>query len=466
MKSRYTQTSDHMKKNLYVIALASLGLSSCLVGPDYAGAPTLQLPVTWVNNLPPGTADETLTEWWSSFKDPQLNALLQRGFEANPDMVSAALAISRVESELRSRKADLYPNASVGLSGSNSGNYDTSTSHGNWSGTLSASWSPDIWGGTRREIEATFARLGSSKAAADATRTALASSIAVTYFEWISAKESLRITREQLAYQERTYEITKKREASGMASNLDLAEAQATIASTRAQIPAHEANIRSYENTLATYLGTTVDQIKLDMPGAATYNRIPRVPTGLPSELLRRRPDIIQAEYGLKEATANIGVQVANLFPRLTLTGSTSGRAGSDFAHFFSNTAWSLTGNVSQTLLNRTALRENVNMAEIAELSSAQTYRKTVLNAFAEVEARLIDYAKLTAQLPEYQAAVEANKRAAELSLRRYNQGVSDFLNVAAAERAWLNAELSIISTRQQIRIALAKLCTALGGGY
>ncbi len=455
-----------MKNIVSLSALAAILLSSCLVGPDFLGATNPGLPVTWVNALPPGTSDETLTEWWASFNDPQLNELLNRGFSANPDMMTAALNMARAESQLRSMKADLYPSVSASVGGSNAGSYNTSTSHGSWNGGLSASWTPDIWGGTRREIEAAAASLGSTQAAANATRAALASSIATTYFEWISAKESLRIAREQLEYQERTYSIIREKRSADFASNLDVAEAKAVIASTRSQIPAHQANIRTCENTLAIYLGTTVDQISLRMPRASTYNRIPRVPIGLPSELLRRRPDIIQAEYNLHEATANIGVQVANLFPRLSLTGSTNASSGSDFSDFFRSAGWSLMGSASQTLLNRTALNENVTMAKLAEQSAGQAYRKAVLNAFAEVEECLISYAKLKAQLPEYAAARDANKEAAELSLRRYNQGMSDFLNVAAAQRSWLSAELNIISTRQQIRIALARLCTALGGGY
>ncbi len=456
----------NMKHIAYVPAMAALLLSSCLLGPDFMGAANPGLPATWENNLPPGTDEETLSEWWSSFRDPQLNQLLNRGFAANPDMITAALTMARAESQLRSLKADLYPSVSGSFSGSHSGTYNTSTAHGTWNGGLSASWTPDIWGGTRREIEAAAAALGSTQAAAAATRAALASSIATTYFEWISARESLRIAHEQLDYQERTYNIIREKRKADFASNLDVAEAKAVIASTRSQIPAHEANIRTCENTLAIYLGTTVDHIRLDMPKASTYNRIPRVPTGLPSELLRRRPDIIQAEHNLHEATANIGVQVANLFPRLSLTGNTSASSGSDFADFFRTAGWSLMGGVSQTLLNRTALRENVTMAKLAEQSAGQAYRKAVLNAFAEVEECLISYAKLKAQLPEYSAARDANKEAAELSLRRYNQGMSDFLNVAAAQRSWLSAELNIISTRQQIRMALARLCTALGGGY
>ncbi len=455
-----------MKKRLLIPACAALLLSSCIVGPDFLGASSPDLPRTWVNKLPPGTGDETLNEWWAAFRDPQLNELLNRGFSANPDMINAALAMAKAESQLRSRGANLYPSVSGSIGGGNSGSYNTSTSHGSWNGGLSASWSPDIWGGTRRQIEASFAALGSSRAAAAATRSALASSIATTYFEWISAKESLRIAQEQLAYQERTYNVVCEKRQADMASNLDVAEAEAVIASTRSQIPSLEANIRTCENTLAIYLGTTVDQIKLRMPSAATYNRIPRVPTGLPSELLRRRPDIIRAEYDLHEATANIGVQVANLFPNISLTGGTSGKSGSDFANFFSSAGWSLTGSVSQTLFNRTALNEAVTMAELSEMTAGQNYRKAVLSAFAEVEECLISYARLTAQLPEYGAARDANKQAAELSLRRYNQGMTDFLNVAAAQRSWLSAELNMISTRQQIRMALARLCTALGGGY
>lgn len=455
-----------MKRTLTTLSLSTLLLSSCLLGPDYLGPQDTALPETWVNALPPGTDAYTLTRWWQSFSDPQLSGLIETAFAANPDMITAALSISKAESALRSTQSGLFPGVGVNLGGTNSGSFNTSLSHGRWNGGLSASWTPDIWGGTRRQVEAAFANVGSSQAAANATRAALASGIAVSYFDWISARESLRIAREQLEYQERTYKITAKRHGVGMDSSLDLAEARATIASTRAQIPALEANIRKCENALATYLGTTVDRVSLQMPGAGVYNLIPRVPTGLPSDLLRRRPDIIRAERDLHAATANIGVNVANLFPRLSLTGSTSSSAGSDFANFFQNTTWSLGASASQTLLNRVSLNESVKQAEIQQQAAMQSYRKTVLSAFAEVEECLIDYARLTNQLPQYAASCAANKEAAQLSLERYNAGEGEFLNVAASERAWLAAELNLITTRQQIRMTLARLCTALGGGW
>lgn len=446
--------------------LLAVSFSSCLVGPDFHGARSPELPVTWVHDLPPATDRQVLEQWWHSFGDPQLSRLIEQGFASNPDMVTAALAIARAESELRVRRADLAPATTASIGGGNQGTFDTSTSHGSWNGGLSASWTPDIWGGTRREVEAAFASLGSTQAAAAATRAALASSIASTYFEWISAKESLRIAQEQLAYQEKTYAVTQKRHGVGFESSLDLAEARATIASTRAQIPSYEANIQTCENALATYLGTTVDRIQLVMPSPEVYNRIPRVPTNLPSDLLRRRPDIIKAECDLHRATANIGVNVANLFPRLSLTGQANTSSSTDFADFFRSAGWSLAASASQSILNRVGLRESVRQARLEKMSVAQVYRKAVLAAFAEVEDCLIAYARLMNQMPEYEASCRANQEAAELSLRRYNAGEADFLNVAAAERAWLSAELNLISTRQNIRLQLASLCTALGGGW
>lgn len=454
-----------MQKTLFLSALCALSLSSCLLGPDFEGAKA-ELPATWINKMPPATEEQDLADWWASFKDPQLSSLIDTAFANNPDMINAALAISQAEAELRSSQSGLFPSVSLSGGGSNSGNFDTSTSHGRFNGGLSASWSPDIWGSTRRQIEASMAALGSSKAAANATRAALASSVATAYFEWISAMESLRIAKEQLEFQERTYNIVKQRVDAGFSHNLDLEQARVTIISTRAQIPAHEATIRSCENSLAVLLGTTVDQVKLSMPSASTYNRIPRVPTGLPSELLRRRPDIIMAEHKLHSATANVGIAVANLFPSLSVSGNVSSSSGSDFADFFSSAGWSLAGSVGQTIFNRTALNERVNIAELSQSAAGQSYRKTVLAAFAEVEECLISYARLMSQLPQYEASAKANKKAAELSMKQFEVGTSDFLNVAAAERAWLSAELNIISSRQQIRMSLARLCTALGGGW
>lgn len=455
-----------MYKALVLSSVAALMLSSCAMGPNFHGAPDQGLPESWVNHMPPATDSTTLDCWWATFGDPQLSDLIARGKAANPDMVTAALSIAKSQSQLHQAQLDFLPTLGVTAGGNNSGDYDTKTSHGSWNSVLSLSWTPDIWGATRREVEAAVATIGSQRAAADATEAALASSIAAAYFQWISAKESLRIAQEQLAYQEHTYSIAKRRYDSGMSSGLDLSEAAATIATTRARIPQYEAGIKGWENSLATLLGTTVDKIHLVMPSESVYNRVPAVPTGLPSELLRRRPDIVQAECELHAATAGVGQAKANLFPQLSLTGTTGTSAGTDFSKFWQNSTWNLAGSLTQSALNRTVFHELYNQAKLERDMSVQNYRKTVLAAFAEVEGCLIDYAQQTSQLPRFQEAADANRRSAELSVRLYNAGESDYLNVAEAQRQLLNSELNVISTRQSIRIALAKLCTALGGGW
>lgn len=452
-----------MRRNSLIYLTLVFVISGCKFGPNYTGAPDVGLPVTWVNHVPPTATPGDTRQWWEHFNDPQLSSLITQGIAANPDVVTALLTIARAESELRAVRADFFPTASADFGGTNGGSFDTSTSHGRWSGGLSASWSPDIWGSTRREAEAAVAALGSAHAAEAATRSALASGIATAYFDWITATESLRTAREQLVYQQKTFDIVQKRVNAGFQNRLDLEEARVSIANTRAQIPTYEANIQTCCNTLATLLGTTVDRVQLRMPSPKIAGCMPRVPTGLPSELLRRRPDIVQAEYNLHRATASVGVQVANLFPHISLTGGVSASSGSDFSDFFRNAGWNLSASVAQTLFNREQLRSNVQIARIARSESAQAYRKTVLAAFAEVENCLIDYARLKNQLPQYEAAEKSAREAAELSLRLYNSGYSDFLNVATAERSWLNARLSVISARQQIRATLARLATAMG---
>lgn len=444
----------------------TLGSTSCLVGPDYTDPKAPELPSTWVNHMPPQTQEGDLSIWWNQFGDQQLNQFLGMSFGNNPDMIQAALNIGKAERALGTSISGYLPTMSASVGGSNLGSYRTSTSHGGWNGSLSASWTPDIWGGTRREVEASFAALGSSVAAAAATRTSLASGVASSYFQWIMAKENLRVASEQLSYQERTYHIVEKLDANGFKAQLDLEEARSNIETTRASIPEYEANIKRYENALAIYMGTTVNRLNIKMPSASVYNKIPRVPTNLPSDLLRRRPDVIQAEMQLQRSTALVGVSVANLFPRISLTGSTSTGSSTDFSQFWSSAGWSLVGSASQTIFNRTALNNAVDIAELNELSEAQSYRKTVLAAFAEVEVELIDYARLMKQMPSYERANAANKKAAEFSLRLYNVGQTDFINVASAERSWLSSELKLITMRQQVRMILARLCTAMGGGY
>ena len=459
-----------MKRPILISCLSGvLLLPACMVGPDFKGAPPQDLPASWATAVPPAVDKDALTHWWQLFGDNQLESLLEQAVNNNPDMVAAALRIKEAESSARIAGAALLPSANASGSQSTAPSSGfSSTSHGKWGLGASASWELDIFGGNRRSIEAALANLRSTEASAAAVRTALLANVASAYFDWIAAEEQLRIAKEQLDYQQHTYEIVVQRQSVGFAADLDLEQAKAQIASTKSTIPAMEAARQNARNQLAIYLGSYLDRVKLSMPSADVYNKIPSVPTGLPSDLLRRRPDIIQAEEDLHAATANVGVAVADLFPKFSLTGSVNTSSGSDFAGMFSSgkSSWALGGGVNQSIFQGGALWERVRQQKTATQRSAESYRKTVVVAMSEVESCLINYAQVMQQLPLYEEARRANREAARISLKLYTAGMTDFLNVASAQQSWLSSEERLVSARQSLRQNMANLYKVLGGGW
>lgn len=448
---------------------ASLIFGGCMVGPDFAGAPAQSLPATWANRVPPATDSENLVQWWRQFGDRQLTRLIETGFAANPDMIAAALSIKEAESSAKIAGASLLPVVTAGASQATApaGAWN-STAHGEWGMRANASWEIDIFGGNRRKIEAALASLHATQAAAGSVQTALAANIAATYFDWIAANENLRIAREQLAYQKHTLNIVQRRYDAGMEAKLALEQALTQVASTESGIPAQEALVKEAENTLAVYLGTHMAQVRPSMPSAFVAAVIPRVPTGLPSELLRRRPDIIQAEAKLHGVTTEVGVAVAELFPKLSLTGSANTAAGSDFAGFYSarQSGWSLGGGITQNIFRGGALLEQIKLRKTSVLRVEEAYRKTVIAALSEVESCLVSYARLMRQLPLQQEMVRSTGESARLSLKLYSAGYTDFLNVASAQQSWLSSQQKLTTMRQSIRQNLANLYKVLGGGW
>jgi NodT family efflux transporter outer membrane factor (OMF) lipoprotein len=275
------------------------------------------------------------------------------------------------------------------------------------------------------------------------------------------------VARQQLELQRRTLDIVTKRKDSGFASGLDWEQSRSQVAQTEASIPRMEASMKLAENTLSVLLGTYLKNTKLTMPSPTVYNRMPTVPVGVPSDLLRRRPDVIAAEMDFYAATANVGVAVANLYPKFSLTGSLSSGA-SKFEDVFlnKNAGWSLGANITQPLFHAGELRARVDAERSAAIRSEETYRKTLISAVSEVEQALINYASYKQQLARMEVANESNKKAAEISLKLYTAGETDFLNVVTAQTSWLQSEESIVTLRQNIRQSVVQLAIALGGGW
>ena len=244
-------------------------------------------------------------------------------------------------------------------------------------------------------------------------------------------------------------------------------QAISTVASTESRIPALEAQVASAKNQLSVLLGTYNSRVELTLPKASVFEKTPVVPVGLPSELLRRRPDIIAAEADLHVAVANVGVAVADLYPRFSLTGSLSSRGG-DFGQLFreNNNAWSLGGNLLQPLFQGGALRATVRAQKAAAEQAAETYRKTLITAVSEVEDALIAYGNYTSQMQYLHKENNANREAFLLSRTLYINGQTDFLNVITAQRSWLSSEESLVTMKQNIRKAVVQLARTLGGGW
>lgn len=451
----------------YLPILILCCLPSCMVGPDFR-PPANDLPVSWTAARPPRSADNDLRSWWRIFGDPQLNRLVSTSLNNNPDMKAAMLRIRESRERLRVSQAALLPSvdSSAGWSLSPDRGFRSSTSQ-NFSLGASTSWELDLFGGSRRSIEAYRASLMSTEASACAVRTALLADVATGYFNWITACEQLRIAREQLNIQRSTLIIAEKRHAAELAPRLDVEQATSTVASTEGRIPALQAQVASAKNQLSVLLGTYNSRVELTMPKASVFEKTPVVPVGLPSELLRRRPDIIAAEADLHVAVANVGVAVADLYPRFSLTGSLSSRGG-DFGQLFreNNNAWSLGGNLLQPLFQGGALKAAVRAQKAAAEQAAETYRKTLITAVSEVEDALIAYGNYTSQMQYLHKENNANKEAFLLSRTLYINGQTDFLNVITAQRSWLSSEESLVTMKQNIRKAVVQLARALGGGW
>lgn len=451
----------------YTPLLTACFLSSCMVGPDFH-KPANDLPASWAAARPPHSTANDLRSWWQIFGDPQLNKLVAVSLNGNPDLNVALIRIREARESLNISKSSLLPSAdaSAGWSLDPTRGFRSATAQ-SFSLGAGASWELDLFGGNRRAIEASRAALMSTEASACAVRTSLLADVATSYFNWITACEQLRIAREQLVIQRRTQTIAEKRYQGEFAPRLDVEQAVSTVASTEGRIPALEAEVASTKNQLAVLLGTYNSRVELVMPKAPVFEKTPTIPTGLPSELLRRRPDIIAAEADLHQAVANVGVAVADLYPRFSLTGSTSSRGG-DFGQLFreNGNTWSLGGSLLQPLYQGGALRAAVRSQKAAAERAAETYRKTLITAVSEVEEALIAYGNYTAQMQYLYKENNANREAFNLSLKLYTAGETDFINVISAQRSWLSSEESLVTTRQSIRKSIVQLARALGGGW
>jgi NodT family efflux transporter outer membrane factor (OMF) lipoprotein len=464
-------------------------------------------PTTNATNRPLDPA--ALAVWWKSFKDPELNSLMDRAVKNNNTYLQAQARVRQARAQLGIEIGAELPTLSVtgeatrqqlsktvssgvsssGTSGSSNTGSGTSglTSTEGTAGSshvssiggsarrpelyeagFDAGWEIDVFGGGRRAIEAAADDL---EAQIDARRYALVtltSEVGNDYMLYRAYQAELKLTHDNLTSEEDTLKLTQSRFNAGLTSDLDVAQAEASVATTAAQIPTLVIEIQQEIHALSILLGEPPMALAAELEKVAPIPPMPpEVPTGLPSDLIRRRPDVRQAERLLGEQTANIGVAVANLFPKFSLTGSL-GQESSRFGLTAKNisSVWSFGPTVSWQLLDYYQLQSQVRVANAIQVQAFYNYRAVVLQSFGDVEDALIAYSQDQVRTKTLIKEVNADQRSVDLSLQLYQRGLGDFLNVLTAERSLYSAQSDMTTSESNVATDLVRLYKALGGGW
>ncbi len=452
-------------------------LTGCAtVGPDYE-PPQMEVPAKWSEPPPEEVITEAipaeLTRWWTLFEDPLLESLIERSLNHNKDLRIAQARIREARARRGVVAADLLP--TVGTSGS----YTRSrTSENTGAGValeqdffeagFDANWEIDLFGGVRRSVEAADADIAASVESLQNVLVTLVSEVARNYLELRGNQLRALIARENIKAQKHTLEMTQARFKVGLSSQLDIEQARAQLTATEAQIPGLETFIKQSIHRIGVLLGQPpgafLDELMVEKPIATA---LPHVPLGLPSDLLRRRPDIRQAERELAAATARIGVATADLFPRFFLTGA-AGLRSTELSSFLSagSRFWGVGPSVSWPLFAGGRIRANIEVQKAGQEQALIFYEQVVLTSMEEVENALVAYGREQATRRAIAESVAANQRAVDISQALYKKGLTDFLNVLVNQRFLYQAQDALAVSEQRVSTNLVALFKALGGGW
>ncbi len=459
-----------MKKLIYLLLAAGL-LAGCAVGPGYV-RPTVTLPEEIrgaqraASDAPASLAD---LGWWEIVDDPSLTALIEQALRDSHEVRLAAWRIEEARANAGIAGSEHFPRiqASGGLARQHQSPFISPVTGtvDHYDVNLGLSWELDLWGRIRRLNEAARARFLATEEARRGVRLSLVSEVATGYFQLRALDLQLEIARRTAEAFEETHNVFSGRLEAGLASGLETSSAEASLAATAASIPELERQIAAQENALAVLLGRS----PADVPrGAALGDQLlpPEVPAGLPSDLLKRRPDIRMAEQELIAANAEVGVAVADFFPTISLTGAFGGVAPQVSELVGDGRAWSLGGGLLSPVFQGRRL-QNRHRAALARWEQARVrFEQSVTTALAEVATALVAYHKLAEVEREQARAVAAYREAVELAGSRYLSGLSGYLDVLQAQQQLFPAENALAGTRFARLAPLVQLYRALGGGW
>lgn len=468
-----------MKRLAPALIVICLAIAGCMrLGPDYKRPEAgIGVPGKYQETGETGTSQYVANnKWWEEFGDPHLNQIVAKTIFSNPDIHKAAASVMEARSIVRQTRADQYPSLDLDANASRQqqsvidymagGDY-TTVKTDSFSMTLPASFEIDLWGRLARATEAARADL---LAAEENRRTIVQSLVAeavTQYFNIQSLEAQLRITRQLTETYEKNLELVEARYRRGLTSVLEVRQARRSLAQSEAEIPSLTQAIGKARQALAVLQGRYPEAAGDKANRKKEVDPPPPIPTGLPSELLNRRPDIRAAEASLEAACARIGVAKANRFPQITLTGS-YGYTSNELQSLFEpeSELWRIASDIYQPVFDAGKRKAAQKAAEARYRKQLAAYAKTVLDAFAEVEGALLtrkQQIERRSRLMDFSNEAEATL---ETAFDRYQRGLTDYLNVLDAQQAKFQADLNLIKAEYTIYTNRVALYRALGGGW
>jgi multidrug efflux system outer membrane protein len=440
-------------------------LPGCVVGPDYV-KPTIDTPLEYrfaEDDRAASPATDT-RGWWQGFGDAELDALVVEGLRSNHDLRIAALRVDEFAAQAIAVRSAGLPQVGYGSSVARQVMSDSRLDESH-SALLSASWELDLWGRIRRETEAARANLLATEEARIGVGLSVASAIVSGYLTLLDLDRRLQIAESTVEGRRRTVELFQMRLDGGAVSDFEMMQVTAEYETAVAAVPDLKRAIDQQENALSLLLGRNPGPIRRGV--TLETLAVPSVPAGLPSDLLERRPDILQSEQQLVAANAMVGVARALYFPRLSLTGS-AGSVSDELDDLFSGPArtWSFVGQLLGPIFNGGAIDAANRQAEARREQAVASYSKTIQSAFRDVEDALASLSANRLLVASYERRVQSLEKAVGLSVERYDNGYADYLEVLDTERSLFSAKLSMTAVRGDSLRNLTDLYLALGGDW
>lgn len=435
-------------------------LSSCKLGKEYT-RPGLDLPAEIETGIPADTFSVSELKWWDLYTDTVLQGLIRRALVYNKDMQIAVTRIKETEASKRVAKADIFPRLDARVGGQRDYDY---TPENNFEVKGLLTWELDLWGRLRWGNQAAIAEYLQTIEGQRALQMTIVAQVAQAYFELCALDEELRIVRQTLAAREEGVHLAKLRYEGGLTSETSLRQAQVELAKAATLVPDLERKIKLQENDIRLLTGLYPGEVKRGM--SLRQQRLPQIlPVGVPSELLERRPDIRQAEFRLKAATAKRGMAYTNMFPRITLSAQ-YGRENNQWEGLFTTPFFFLGGQLAGPLFNMGKNRSQYKAAQAVAEREGYAYQKTVLTAFKEVNDALISCRKIEEIRQARVNLEEAARSYLELANLQYINGVIGYIDVLDAQRGFFDAQIGLNNAVRDELITVVNLYKVLGGGW